>query len=163
MECKMDSTSYAEDKTKGMIVFDWLKIQLERAKRKGKPVYVLGFSIENHIYDLEETIERIKKIPGIYDVIPVNGTIECIAFGTEKEIKGLVRKVYIENLGDEIGCVEYTEEDKEKIDGPYGKVIMAIRLARRNGEQWHFYDEATESFEALMAEAESKLGKSKDK
>jgi hypothetical protein len=150
----MEYTTYIEDNTKhGLDQFAWLKIQIDRASKNGDPIYILGISREDHMKDLEGILERLRNLPHIYDVVPINGTIGCIATGNRGEIEELAKQIHTESYGNEVGCVEYDSTDNKKASGPYEKIRSAIRTARREGRPYYFYDSNTDSFEALVKKA----------
>ena len=127
--------------------FDELKLYLNRAKRIGKPVYVLTMSKEDHFH--EKITEKLKELPGVIYALPVNGTIDVIMAGTEKEAKELAKKLYIET-SEHIGCVKY---DGDNMINFYVTLKDAISIARKKNKPWHVYNPNEDSLDALIKKA----------
>jgi hypothetical protein len=144
----MDHTTYIEDANQKPDQFELLRIHLGRAVASGKPVYVLTLSTENFRHP-DSTAESLKKIPGIYEALAVNGTIDCIMSGTEDEVKVLAEKLHVET-GDQIGCVKYSGDNMVAF---YVMLKDSISIAREKNEPWHIYNPAEDSLDAIIQKA----------
>lgn len=149
----MGYTTYVEDPKQKPGQFDWLQIYLDRAFRKGKPVYFLVVSREDHMYDADDVVERLKKIPGVDEALPVNGTIGCIATGEREKIEGLAKKIHAETHGEPVGCIEYGAKYKNNMTNFYVKIKEALDTTREHKKPWHIYNPEEDSLQALIDKA----------
>ena len=146
----MGHTTYIKDPKQKFDQFELMKFYIDRAIRTRKPVYILTMSRENYLHP-EKIAEKLKNIPGVHDALHVNGTIDCITTGTEKEAEELAKKLHVET-GETIGCVKY---DGQNMINFYVTLKNAISIARNQNKSWHLYDPKKDSLQALIKKARS--------
>ena len=147
----MTHSTYVEDPKQKFDQFELLRFYIDRAMKTKKPVYILTMSRENYLHP-EQIAEKFRNIPGIYDSLQVNGTIDFITSGSEDEVSEIAKRLHTET-GEPIGCVKY---DGDNMINFYVTLKNAISITRKQNKPWHLYRPEEDSLQALIQKARSK-------
>ena len=137
---------------------DMMDIHLKRARARaeGQEVYVLAMSRED-FDDPTEAARTFRDMPGVFEALPVNGTIDVIMRGTAEQAEELARRIHIET-GQQIGYVRYEGQAPSRM---YMDVRAAITTARKEGKPCRMYDPAKDSLRVIIEQAREEAARKK--